>query len=119
MSTSIVNPFAKPSSRLVLTVATLVAGVAAAAQPQSDPQSLAQQLLSPPHAAASAHAATSGSASLPDAHEQARRLLLGTAGRVDPSGVRADRSLGSRERRSSPRVEGQDLARSMILGHEA
>src|SRR5579862_3731394 len=46
MSTSIVKSFAKPLSRLVLTAATLVAGVAAAAQPQSDPQSLAQQLLS-------------------------------------------------------------------------
>jgi hypothetical protein len=116
MSISITNSFAKPL-RLVLSGAILIAGAAAAAEPKSDPQSLAQQLLSPSRVAASDHAATGGSVALPDAQEQARRLLTGTNRDFKSSGVRI--ASPSRELRSHRSVEARDLARRMILGHEA
>jgi hypothetical protein len=115
MSTSIVNSFTKLSSRLMLTGALLAAGAAAAAEPQSDPQSMAQQLLSPVRVAASDHAGNS--AALPDPQEQARRLLTGTTRTFNPSGVRVESP--AHELRSSRSVEARDLARRMILGREA
>ena len=119
MTTSILNSFAKPLSRLVL-AASLIAGVAAAAEPQADPQSLAQQLLSPTRSAPSREAGTKAYAALPDAQEQARRLLEHTPGGAKPAGMRAESSPArSPELHRGHPVETQDLARRMILGRDA
>jgi hypothetical protein len=122
---TLTRSFAKPLS-IALTGAALFTGLASAAQPPGDPQALARELLAPTHTAPaiSADAPLQSHASLPDAQQQARRLLLGAAGDLADgskgSAARVDRSGEPHEGRKSLRhVEAADLARRMILGRQA
>ena len=124
MKTLLTHSFVK-QLRIALTGAVLFTGLASAAQPPSDPQALARELLAPTRTAPaiSADVPSRSYASLPDAQQQARRLLLGavadladgnkgSAARVDRAG---EPPVG---RQSNRRVEAGDLARRMILGHQ-
>jgi hypothetical protein len=115
MKTASANSFAKPL-RLALTGAVLFTGLASAAEPASDPQALARELLDPTRTAPaiSVGANQQSEASVLDAQEQARRLLLGAS--RDP----ADRSKrGAARTERGHRAEGLELARRMILGRQA
>ena len=123
--TILAHSFATPLS-IALTGAALFTGLAFAAQPQGDPQALARELLAPTHTAPaiSADVRSQSDASLPDAQQQARRLLLGTAGDLadgrKSTAVHLDRSGEPHEGRTSlRRVEAGELARRMILGRQA
>jgi hypothetical protein len=123
MKTAFAGSLAKPL-RLALTGAVLFTGLASAAEPASDPQALARELLNPTHTAPaiSVGADAQSDASVPDAQEQARRLLLGASGeladRSKHSAARTERSLET-QRGGRGRAEGLDLARRMILGRQA
>jgi hypothetical protein len=124
MKTTLTHSFAKLS--IALAGAALFTGLASAAQPPDDPQALARELLAPTRSAPaiSADVPSQSYASLPDAQQQARRLLLGAAGDLADvnkgSAARADRSGGPHEgRQSVRRVDARDLARRMILGRQA
>jgi hypothetical protein len=125
MKSAFANSFAKPL-RLALTGAVLFTGLASAAEPASDPQALARELLNPTRIvpAISVGANPQSEASVVDAQEQARRLLLGASrefgDRSKRGAARTERSL--REAQSNPRAghraEGLELARRMILGRQ-
>jgi hypothetical protein len=125
MKTTLTHSFTKPLS-IALTGAALFTGLASAAEPASDPQALARELLAPTRTAPaiSANVPSQSYASLPDAQQQARRLLLGVAGDLADGNkggaARISRSQEPHEgRQSVPRVEARDLARRMILGSQA
>jgi hypothetical protein len=122
MKTSSANSFAKPL-RLALTGAVLFTGLASAAEPASDPQALARELLNPTHTApAISPGADPQSRAVLDGQEQARRLLLGASGKLaDRSKRSVDRTDRSLEARAGARgrAEGLELARRMILGRQA
>lgn len=121
MKTLLTHSFAKPLS-IALTGAVFFTGLASAAQPPGDPQALARELLAPTRTAPaiSADVPSQSYASLPDAQEQARRLLLGAADGNKGRAARVDRSGEPHEgRQSIRRVEAGDLARRMILGRQA
>ena len=117
MKTAFANSFAKPL-RLALTGAVLFTGLASAAEPASDPQALARELLNPTHSAPaiSAGAEPRGEASVLDAQEQARRLLLGASRELAD---RSKRGAARTDERGGHRTEGLELARRMILGRQA
>jgi hypothetical protein len=116
MKTAFANSFAKPL-RLALTGAVLFTGLSAA-EPASDPQALARELLNPTHSAPaiSAGAEPRGEASVLDAQEQARRLLLGASRELAD---RSKRGAARTDERGGHRTEGLELARRMILGRQA
>jgi len=123
--TTLTHSFATPLS-IALTGAALFTGLASAAQPPGDPQALARELLAPTRSAPaiSADAPSQGDAALPDAQQQARRLLLGAAGGLaggsKGSAGRVGRSGEPSEgRKSLRRVDAGELARRMILGRQA
>ena len=123
--TTLTHSFATPLS-IALTGASLFTGLASAAQSPGDPQALARELLAPTRTAPaiSADVRSQSDASLPDAQQLARRLLLGAAGDLADgrkgSAARVDRSGEPHEgRKSLRRVEAGDLARRMILGRQA
>lgn len=126
MKTAFANSFAKPL-RLALTGAALFTGLASAAEPASDPQALARELLNPTHSvpAISVRAAPQSEASVPDAQDQARGLLLGASGkpanRSKRNAARTEPSLEEARKsgRGGRRAEGLELARRMILGRQA
>jgi hypothetical protein len=121
MSHSIVTTTAKALSGLFLAGATLAAGLASAAEPSGDAQALARELLSHTHLTVSAAAASAAYSNLPEPQEQARRMLLGGTGTIDPHTIsRSEVSLERAKGRSSARAaETHDLARRMILGRQA
>jgi len=113
--------FVKPIARLALVGTALIASLASAAESQSDPQSLARELLSPTRVATPSPAPSLRSVPLPDAQVQAQRLLAGNSSGVrGERSARGDRALHPREPRSrSGLLDARDLARRMILGHQA
>jgi hypothetical protein len=125
MNAAIAHSLLKPL-RLALTGAVLFTGLASAAEPASDPQALARELLNPRHTARAVlvGADPQSDSSVLDAQGQARRLLLGASGelaeRSERKSARTERSLeAQRGERGGRRVEGLDLARRMILGRRA
>jgi hypothetical protein len=123
MKTSSGYSFAKPL-RPALIGAALFTALASAAEPASDPQALARELLNPTHGAPaiSVGADPQSQAFVLDAQEQARRLLLGASGELaDRSKRSAARTERSQEAQAGARGrgEGLELARRMILGRQA